>query len=375
MSWGNPDNGIEDLIAGALRPLSAAYGVGAYARLVAYSSGLLRRHTLDVPVISIGNITCGGTGKTPVTIDLASRLIAAGRRVGILSRGYKRRSKDEIVIVSDGKGTIAPVRDSGDEPYMVARSLPQAVVIVGPRRHITGAIATGLYDCDVLILDDGFQHLPVRRDVDVVLIDYNDDPENDALLPAGRLREPLAALSRADHVVITKLPVVPDQDRLSRLQEIITRRAPNCLQSACRFVPHGLRPLDCPEVEVDAQALSGVKVVALAGIARPETFITALESLGANVVAKRFFPDHHWYTLQDLKALNRDLVVSGAELVVTTLKDSVRIDEEAVRGLPVSALDTKTQWLGWVPMLDWLTEPGPLAERSRQASRCQATSI
>src|SRR4030095_1263679 len=209
MSWGNPENAAENLLASLLKPAAAAYGAGAYARLVAYSSGWLRRHRLDAPVISIGNITCGGTGKTPLTVDLARRLIGAGRKVGVLSRGYKRRSRGEIVIDSDGKDTLASVRDCGDEPYMVAQAVPEAVVIVGPRRHITGAIATAIYDCNVLILDDGFQHLPVTRDADLVLIDYHDEPEKDALLPAGRLREPLSALSRADHVVITRVPENP----------------------------------------------------------------------------------------------------------------------------------------------------------------------
>jgi len=360
MSWGNPEGAAEKLLASVLRPASAAYGVGAYARLFAYSSGWRARHRLDAPVISIGNITCGGTGKTPVTIDLASRLLGAGRKVGILSRGYKRRSRDEVVIVSDGKQILAPVRDCGDEPYMVARAVPDAVVIVGPRRHITGAIATGVYDCDVVILDDGFQHVQVTRDADLVLVDYNDDPENDALLPAGRLREPLSAVSRADQVIITRVPADPDQQRLSRLQEIIAGRAPNALQSACSFVPYGLRPLDCPAVEVQAQALSGVKVIALAGIARPETFVESLQSLGAKVVGTRIFSDHHWYTPQNLKALKRDLIVSGAELVVTTLKDSVRIDSEAVSGLPLSVLEIKTHWLGPLPLPAWLlkTEAG-----------------
>jgi tetraacyldisaccharide 4'-kinase len=373
MSWGNPENAAESFLASVLRPASAAYGVGAYARLVGYSSGLLRRHRLDAPVISIGNITCGGTGKTPLTIDLASRLIAAGRKVGILSRGYKRRSQDDVVIVSDGRHTLAPVRDAGDEPYMVARSVKEAAVIVGARRHITGAIATALYDCDALILDDGFQHLQVTRDADLVLIDYNDDPENDALLPAGRLREPLSALSRADHVVITRVPENPDQHRLSKLTAIIARRAPNALQSACRFIPHGLRPIDCPEVEVEAQALSGVKVIALAGIARPETFVADLERLGAKVVGTCIFPDHHWYTPQNLKNLRRHLAVSGAELVVTTVKDSVRIDAEAARCLPLSVLEIKTQWLGPVPLPSWLLTTETGADKRRRPTQCHVT--
>jgi tetraacyldisaccharide 4'-kinase len=227
MSWGNPTTPVEKLRKTLLAPASFAYFMGSLCRLEGYRAGLLKREQADVPVISVGNITCGGTGKTPVTIDLAQRFIAAGIRVGILSRGYKRRSKDATVVVSDGAGHFASCEDSGDEPYLIAKRLPRAVVMVGSNRRASANLAVSHYNCELLLLDDGFQHFPMRRDVDLVLIDYNDEPASDSLLPSGRLREPLTALSRASSLVITKIPEKYDQEKIDALEKVLHRYAPD----------------------------------------------------------------------------------------------------------------------------------------------------
>ena len=173
MNWFSNDNLA--VSSGLLTPASSIYGLIVRLRLKAYDKGILKRHQIAVPIISIGNLTVGGTGKTPVTIDLAQRLIANGLKVAILSRGYKRLSTEKVVIVSNGQQIFATAQEAGDEPYMMAKELPSAVVITGASRVSTAQIAANLYNCNVILLDDGFQHLLLHRRDDVVLLDYNQD--------------------------------------------------------------------------------------------------------------------------------------------------------------------------------------------------------
>lgn len=351
MSWGNPETTPERLLTTLLLPASALYAVGSYIRLKAYGAGRLKRHDAKVPVISVGNLTCGGTGKTPVTIDLAQRLVSAGYNVAIVSRGYQRKSGEQLLVVSDGAGHIATCLESGDEPYMMAQAVPQAKVIVSAKRWIAAEVAAAVYDANVIILDDGFQHLAIKRDQDVVLIDYNDDPAADSLLPAGRLREPISALIRASWVVITRVPSNPNPARLSYLEELLRDKAERAEITRCRFVPSSLRPYASNDVVLSPSSLSGVKVVALSGLARPRAFHAMLAELQANVVKKRAFPDHHWWSPSDMESLKRDLSETGAELIVTTSKDAVRLNPDLCHQLPVSVLELKTEWLGPVPVV------------------------
>lgn len=351
MSWGKPETAKEQIITTLLQPAATAYGLGSYLRLRAYGAGYLKRHKADVPVVSVGNLTCGGTGKTPVVVDLARRLVESGYKVSILSRGYKRKSREELLVVSDGKGSIVSCADAGDEPYMMARAVPEASVIVCAKRSAAAQVAVNVYDADVILLDDGFQHLAIERDQDVVLIDYNDDPLRDSLLPAGRLREPVSALTRADWIVITRIPANPSAARLSYLEEILRDRAERAQITRCRFVPHCLRLPDGTVETLTHNSLAGAKVVALSGIARPASFAELLTELKADVVRQRAFPDHYWWRQSDFDSLRTDLAETGADLVVTTEKDFVRMDPDACRQLPIKVLELKTEWLGPVPVL------------------------
>jgi tetraacyldisaccharide-1-P 4'-kinase len=219
----------------ALQPAAIAYGLGAYLRLSAYARRILKQAETSVPVISVGNITCGGTGKTPVAIDIARRLRQAGYKPAVLSRGYKRQSSAPYVVVSDGTTILASCPDAGDEPYLIATKCPGVVVIVGAKRKVTAQIAVEKHGCDVILLDDGFQHLGIARDLDIVLVDYNDDPEKDAVLPAGRLREPVAALARASAILITKVPVNPDKSYLEKLGNFLHKHSPGASIGLVRF--------------------------------------------------------------------------------------------------------------------------------------------
>lgn len=346
MSWGNPQSSQEKLLYGLASPLSLGYGIGSYLRLAAYSKGYMKRVRLPVPVVSIGNITCGGTGKTPMAIDVTRRLIAAGYKVAVLSRGYARKSKQKVTVVSNGQGEFALCEEAGDEPLLIALSVPQAIVIVGSSRSETAAIAIEQYHADAIVLDDGFQHIRLERDLDVVLVDYNDDPENDMLLPAGRLREPLSALNRAKVIVITKVPAHPDDERLENLRNQIRRHAERAEISAARFVPKRLRT---NTGEAPLEQLKGQRVVAFCGVARPQGFAATLNQLGCTVVYMKSFSDHHWYTPDELKMLEQLMRNSNASAVVTTEKDIVKIAPHDRLNQHLLAVEIGVEWLGPVP--------------------------
>lgn len=355
MSWGNPENWIEATRARILWPASFAFGLAGSARMLAYQKGILKRKTFDATVLSVGNITCGGTGKTPVTIDLASRLVEDGRRVAILSRGYRRRSTEQSLIVSDGKGSLASCSDSGDEPYLIAKSVPEAVVIVGSRRVVTAELAVKEFGCDVILLDDGFQHVAVARDLDVVLIDYHDELYKDHLLPAGRLREPVTALSRATWIVITKVPENADLQRLEKMRSQLASLSPSATISACRMLTNSLVDVSLSGTSADLSLLNGKTVVAFSGIARPSAFTAELSSLGASVAHQRSHPDHHWYTPSDIDALRELQAKHSASLIITTEKDAVKLNHELVQDLPIFALQQNIEWLGPVPTSELIT--------------------
>lgn len=360
------------IVRNLLAPASFAYGLGAFCRMQAYASGLAPRVTSSVPVISIGNITVGGTGKTPLTIDIARQLGAQGRRLAILSRGYKRKSKQPFVIVSDGGSHRASVHDSGDEPFLLARAVPEAVVIAGADRTRTAQLACQEYLADVIILDDGFQHVRLKRKYDIVLIDYSDDLADEPLLPAGRLREPLTSLGRASHVVLTKIPEMADRARLESIGEMVARYAPQAQLHLCRFKPKRLRPLSSlledsfqfadtatrgPAGQPFATAaLENARVLLVSGIARPKSFQSAAGTFCRNIVAELTFPDHHWYSTADVRSIEREMARHQADYIVTTEKDLVKLaaPEVPFKELQdkIYAVELAAEWLGSAPRFE-----------------------
>jgi len=345
MSWGNPENFFERLRTDLLKPVSWVYGIGNDLHRRWHES-VMKPTQMSVPVISIGNITCGGTGKTPMVISLARYMITMGAKVCVVSRGYGKQGDQALTVVSDGEGEFADCRQSGDEPLLIARSVPKAVVIVGTDRFEACKKAVERFGCDAILLDDGFQHYPLARHLDIVLIDYADDLENNNLLPAGRLREPLYQLKRAGHVVITKVPHNYDQARLRRIKATAVNFS-DASVNTCRFIAQGLTKVPFGPV-APVSSINHHAVIAFCGLARPEGFFSTLKDLGLNVVAQKAFGDHHWYEAQDLEALRQLKKDHDATLLITTQKDAVKLS-----GLgntdDILALVIDTEWLEGMP--------------------------
>jgi tetraacyldisaccharide 4'-kinase len=290
----------------------------------------------------------GGSGKTPTVAWLAQRLQQHGERPAILSRGYARReSPDGVVVVSDGERVLEPTARSGDEPQMLARSLPGVPVLVARERFLAGRIAERRFDATVHLLDDGFQHLGLARDIDLLIVSRVDLAER--VLPAGRLREPLAA-ARFAHALL--VPGSLEDVREVAMHAAIADRGSGSGDPEGREVfrivtSYGeLRAVQPGERVPEHDR----RVVAVAGIARPERFFAALRGQGHHVVREMAFRDHHWFSDGDVKRIRQALTESGADVVVTTEKDSTRLLVPELFYLPMTVtiepLDGFVTWIG-----------------------------
>jgi tetraacyldisaccharide 4'-kinase len=301
-------------IAIALRLLSLPYGGIIAARNRLYDGDLLKQDKLPRPVISVGNLTVGGTGKTPTVIFIAHILKERGYRPAVLSRGYGGHAHGPVNVVSDGNRIRLGWREAGDEPVLIARALPGIPVLTGSRRLLTGRAAVETFGADVLILDDGFQHRSLFRDIDLVLLAAARPFGNGFLLPRGPLREPAESFGRADILLRTG-----NEGNGESLKEAASLPSFRAIHK-----PQGLVAGGTGRIEPVA-ALSGQKVFAFAGIGSPDSFRRSLTELGAAVVGFRVFPDHHPYNPSDIENLRRLAAESGAARIVTTEKDGIRL--------------------------------------------------
>lgn len=280
---------------------------------------------LPLPVISIGNIVTGGTGKTPA-VETAARMVKSmGYRAAILSRGYGRKPAKKTAVpgvVSDGKRILLGVSEGGDEPQLLARNLPDVPVLVGKNRFITGSYAIKNFGVDVIILDDGFQHLQLKRDLDIAVIDSICPFGSGRLLPAGTLREPVNSLGRADILLLTHTDAGRGLENLKKKLRSINSRAP-VLESI--HSPVYLRNIATGEHE-ELRFLKGKKVFALSSIANPEYFENMVSSLGASAAESFRFPDHHRYSQAEIKRIKRIAGEKGIESIITTQKDAMRLE-------------------------------------------------
>jgi tetraacyldisaccharide 4'-kinase len=305
--------GLLSVVAGSYRGLLGA-------REWLYAHGVLASRPLDCPVVSVGNLTVGGTGKTPA-VELAVRtLLELGHRPGVLSRGYGRRSGG-LQIVADAASIRLDADEGGDEPFLLARRLPGVPVVVGSNRFDAGTLARERFGITALVLDDGFQHRTLAKDLEIVMARAESPWGNGQLLPGGPLREPLVGLARAHLVVATG---ARDAQAAGEVRATVERVAPGvpvitavhvpteCFESsAMRFVP--------------LSALGKQRLVAFAGIGAPDGFSRTLGETAVDLAAFEPFPDHHWYTRDDLARLDRRAADTGAAGLITTEKDWVRL--------------------------------------------------
>ena len=314
-----------------LIPLSWLYAVGVSVRNRFYELGVFKARTLPCQVISVGNIVVGGTGKTPAVITIAKHLQKEGKRVAILLRGYKRHAREEVIIVSDGKKVCASPAESGDEAHMMARHLSDVPIIVGRSRYLAGQVALERFNVDILLLDDGFQHRQLARDVDVLTIPATHpfgDPKG--LLPVGTLREPLTALRRVDLILLTHA----DAPNISSdAKKALKQFAPNALILESTHQPIHLYPLisennrEDTNVRTDLKELEGKRLLTVCGIGNPEAFIATLRRCSPESVELLAFSDHHVYTETDRRQIHAAFQASEADLIVTTQKDEQKLAE------------------------------------------------
>ena len=334
------------LVRGVLYGMSKVFQVAVKARRFLYNVRIFRDSTLGVQVIAIGNLTVGGTGKTPVVEKFARVLRDQGRNVAILSRGYRSKPvpahqwllnkvllRDDTTpprVVSDGKSLLLDSEMAGDEPYMLASNLKDVVVLVDKDRVKSGRYAIEKYGCDTLLLDDGFQYWKLRgRRQDIVLIDRQQPFGNERLLPRGTLREPPSHLARASTIFITK-----SDGNTAELRRRIEEVNPAAGIIECIHHPLYLEDVFTGQ-RVGIDFLKGQKVASLSGIAQPESFEQSLVKLGAELVYSKRFSDHHRFTQQEiLNVINRSKK-RQADSIITTQKDAVRFPKIDRRDLPI----------------------------------------
>lgn len=305
-----------------LKGPAVLYQCAVRAKMLAYDWGWCRPVRLPCRVVSVGNLTVGGTGKTPMVILLVEWLQATGQRVAVLSRGYKRTSTAAQVLVSNGREVLAGPGDAGDEPYLIARRCPGAVVAVGADRAALGRWVLRQQPIDCLILDDGFQHRALARDCDVVLLDAMDASGLDAMVPAGRLREPLQGIRRATAVVVTRADSAQDVDAVrSRVAGV---RSPDAAPIDVRFRADGLVSVGSSAQHAVDWAI-GKRVWLVSGIGNSQAFRRLAMDLGMQVLGETAYRDHHAYGAEDVTRLRTQAARTGAELVVTTEKDAGKV--------------------------------------------------
>lgn len=369
-----------DALRWILYVLSLVYLGIVRGRLALYENRYFRARTLGCLVISVGNLTVGGTGKTPVVEMLARALQAGGRKVAILSRGYKSvprpfflRLWDKIAkkkalfvprIVSDGQSLLLDSRTAGDEPFMLANNLRGVVVLVDRDRVKSGQYAIEHFGADTLLLDDGFQYVRMRHGIEVALIDRQAPFGNEHLLPRGTLREPPGNLRRATHIFITKCTGGDNSDLIARIRKY--NRTADIIE--CSHHPQHVRNFSTGEI-LPLEFLQGLEVGSICGIAMPESFENGLKKLGARIEVSKTYTDHHRYNTKEIENFIRRCARRGVGAIITTEKDAVRIPRILDPEVPIYYLRVEIEILAgqesWQRFVDQLTARRPIIPPQR----------
>lgn len=336
-----------------LRPLAVAFRLGVELRAAAYRRGWFKTRRLNRPVVSVGNLTAGGTGKTPLLALIAGVLLKRGWKPVILTRGYGRLRRSlgrHMIAIEPSPGRVPDPREVGDEPALLARALPEVPIIVFADRYRAGRLAEDRFDVDVHLLDDGFQHWALARDLDVVVLDGTQEISDRALLPAGRMREPCSALQRA-HLVV-----------LSRVELGNPETVENCVRSVnpqagvfhsatrlCGLAQVASSAMDLGKAHPPQYVLAvgrgdqGEPVFAFCGIGNPRAFFEDLRSWGFFVIDQAAFPDHHVYSAAEINHLGARARKTGAVALLTTEKDAMNLPPIGESEVPVLACVIQTE--------------------------------
>jgi len=315
-----------------LAPAAGLYSLAVRLRATAYSRGWLRVRELNHPVVCVGNLTVGGSGKTPLVAAITQLLVSRGFKPGILTRGYGRQSGARLIALVPGRQHDPDPREVGDEPALLARALPGVPIVICADRYRGGRFAGQHFGVNIHLMDDGFQHFALRRDIDIVAVDVTRPFFEDTLLPAGRLREPVSGLRRAHLVVLTRVACEDTSPLEKRLLAVNSNlrifRSQTALQGFLKVPSGKILP---------AETLPVGPVVAFCGIGNPQAFFDDLRRWRSNVLFTRKFPDHHHYTKNDLTGLSRDAIQSGATALVTTEKDLLNLPRNWQPGVSLFA--------------------------------------
>ncbi len=334
-----------EVMSSFLYGLSFIFSALVQLRWYLYERRILRNKPLGCLVVVVGNLTVGGTGKTPVVEKFARTLHERGRKVAILSRGYKSKKEplgkklwrmlthgeeEPPRIVSNGKEVLLDSDVAGDEPFMLAKNLPGVVVLTDKNRVKAGSFAIRKFGCDTLILDDGFQYLPLKGRLNLLLVDKTNPFGNQHLLPRGILREPIKHLSRASYIFLTK----SDGTRDENLLELIREHNSEAEIIECAHQPQFLQAVESDE-RLPLDALKGARIAAFSGIASPESFENMLRGYGAEIRYNQRFLDHHRFTRYEIQHLYKKAGASNLDMIVTTEKDAVRLFEDIKAPIPI----------------------------------------
>ena len=343
----NGEEGLfRSMVLIVLRFCSIIYGAMVELNLALFQKGIIPQKKLDATVISLGNITVGGTGKTPTAERMARLIRDDGYRVAILNRGYRAKWKGSVGVVSDGSKIYMSASEAGDEAYLLAKNLPGVAVIIGSDRSKTGSYAIKKFGVDVLILDDGYQHWKLYRDLDIVLIDAAANSfGNNYILPRGTLRETLPHLDRADVCLLTKVDQA-EEGNCERVYDTIRKynqKAPiiQSIHDSVCFLEVADWYKSIPDSEVSLQAISGQRIIAFSAIGNPKSFEQSIATCGAEIVDAIRFQDHHEYTMAEMQDILESALQKNVRALITTEKDAVKIPAEFIhskRGLPVYIL-------------------------------------
>jgi tetraacyldisaccharide 4'-kinase len=360
---------------------SLLYGAGAKIRQKLFASGIFSAESIERPVISIGNLTAGGTGKTPMTVHLTKLLLSLSLKVMIVSRGYKSLNEKAITVVSDGSKILCDAQIAGDEPYLMARLVAHVPVVVGKNRYKAALAGLQHFDPDVIVLDDAFQHLALARDLNLLLLDAEDPVGNGYLLPRGPLREPVSALRRADAIVFTRSHQRPSEKHRELGRMIHPNPVFHCRHTpVLRCVVPAMHLLDAGEPfppGLSEGPLQGRSVFAFSALARNENFRSAVAGMGASVLGSMGFPDHHRYCRQDIDNLVHAARCAGCLALVTTDKDFVRLPrlklpmELIVLGVDIDFGDAHDRWKSFI--VEQLTHRDGFVDRNKSVKGVKAS--